>query len=89
MRATLAGPGEPQSALTVPRSALLYHEGSTWLYVLEEEDNFERKLVTLGRGVGEGVVITSGLDDSHQVVTAGAQQLLSAELQAGGAPSEG
>lgn len=89
LRATLAGPGEPQSALTVPRSAILYHEGSTWLYVLEEEDNFERKLVTLGRGVGDGVVITSGLDDSHQVVTAGAQQLLSAELQAGGAPSEG
>ena len=89
LRATLPGTGETQAALIVPRSAILYHEGSAWVYVLDEEDTFERKLVTLGRSVGDGVAITSGLEDSHQIITAGAQQILSAELQAGGAPAEG
>lgn len=88
LRATLPGAGETQTSLVVPRSAIVYHEGSAWLYVLEEEDTFERKLVTVGRSLGDTVAI-SGLEDSHQIVTAGAQQLLSAELQAGGAPAEG
>ena len=34
------------------------------------------------------VTIISGLEASEQVVTKGAQQLLAAELQAGGAPVE-
>lgn len=88
LRATLPGTGETQTTLVVPRSAIVYHEGSAWLYVLEEEDTFERKLVTVGRGIG-GTVSITGIEDSHQIVTAGAQQLLSAELQAGGAPAEG
>lgn len=89
LRATLAGIGGVASALVAPRSAVVYHQGSAWVFVLGEEDTFERKLVTLGRSVGEGVVIASGLEAGDQVVTTGAAQLLSAELQAGGAPSEG
>jgi len=34
------------------------------------------------------VAITSGLEADQQFVVAGAQQLLAAELQAGGAPEE-
>ena len=88
LRATLAGPGETEKALVVPRSAIVYHQGSAWVFVLGEENTFERKLVTLGRTVGEGVAVTSGVDESEQIVTTGAGQLLSAELQAGGAPKE-
>ena len=83
LRAILSGPGEQQSALVVPRAAILYHQGSAWVYVLGEQDTFERKLVTLGRPVGDGVVIASGIEEGAPVVTTGAQQLLSAELQAG------
>ena len=89
LRATLAGPGEAAGALVVPRSAVVYHQGSAWVFVLGEEDTFERKLVTPGRSVGDGVVIAGGVDAGDQLVTTGAAQLLSAELQAGGAPSEG
>ncbi len=89
LRATLAGSGEPQKMLTVPRSAIVYHQGSAWIYVLGEEDTFERKLVTPGRALGDAVTLAGGVDDDEQVVVTGAQQLLAAELQAGGAPEEG
>ncbi len=88
LRATLPGLGETQPALVVPRTAVVYHQGSAWIFVLGEEDTFERKLVTLGRTIGDGVVIASGLEEGEQVAVTGAGQLLSAELQAGGAPAE-
>ena len=88
VRATLAGEGEPQKGLSVARSAIVYHQGSAWIYVLGEEDTFERKLVQLGRSVGSDVTLISGADADGQIVTTGAQQLLAAELQAGGAPEE-
>jgi hypothetical protein len=89
LRATLPAPGEPETVLAVPRTAIVYHQGSTWIYTLGEEDTFERKIVTLGRTVGEKVVITTGVEADEQVAATGAGQLLSAELQAGGAPDEG
>src|SRR5207249_4448105 len=76
IRATLPGVGETQKVLTVPRSAVVYHQGSAWIYVLGEEDTFERKLVALGRSVGNDVTIVSGADADEQIVTTGAQQLL-------------
>ena len=88
LRGTLPGPGEAEKALMLPRSAVVYHQGSAWIYVLGEEDTFERKLVTVGRTVGDGVVIASGAEADEQVAVTGAGQLLSAELQAGGAPEE-
>lgn len=85
LRATLPGVGSAEAALIVPRSAIVYHQGSAWIFVLGEEDTFERRLVTLGRAVGDGLAVLSGVDDGAQVAATGAQQLLSAELQAGGA----
>lgn len=89
LQATMPGPGAAQPALVVPRTAVVYHLGSAWVYVLEKGDTFTRKLVTLGRALGDRVVIASGLDDDDQLAVTGAQQLLSAELQAGGAPDGG
>jgi hypothetical protein len=89
VRAVLAGEGAPQPAFTVPRTAVVYHQGSAWIYVLGEEDTFERKLVTPGRVVGDRVVLTTGAEPDEQIVATGAQQLLAAELQAGGPPEEG
>jgi len=85
LRATLTAEGKPTTTLTIPRSAIVYHQGSAWLYILGEEDTFERKHVTLGRSLPDDrIAITTGLDDpDDQVVTTGAQQLLSAELQSG------
>lgn len=89
LRATLAGVGELQAVLTVPRSAIVYHQGSAWIYVLGEENIFERKIVTVGRTIGSDVALLSGAEAEEQIVVTGAQQILAAELQAGGAPEEG
>jgi hypothetical protein len=88
LRGTLAGKGDAEKALIIPRSAVVYHQGSAWIYVLDEEDTFERKLVTPGRSIGDQVAFTGAVEVSQQVVTTGAQQLLAAELQAGEAPEE-
>jgi hypothetical protein len=88
VRALLPGAGDAAHALAVPRGAVVYHQGSAWVFVLGEEDTFERKLVMPGRAVGDGLAITSGLEPDEQIVVAGAQQLLAAELQAGGAAPE-
>jgi hypothetical protein len=87
LRATLPGAGEAVTALVLPRSAVVYHQGSAWIYVLGEEDNFERKLVTVGRSIGaDRIAILSGTDDDDKVAATGAQQLLAGELQAGETP---
>jgi hypothetical protein len=85
LRATLPGSGGTTNALILPRSAVVYHQGSPWVFVLGEEDTFDRKLVTLGRTLGERVVILGGVEPAEQIASTGAGQLLSAELQAGGA----
>lgn len=84
LRATLPGRGEPATVLVLPRTAVVYHEGSAWVYVLGEGDMFARRLVTLGRTVGDDVVIEAGVAADASVAITGAQQILSAELQAGG-----
>lgn len=89
VRAILPGVGDAENVMMIPRSAVVYHEGSAWIYVLGEEDTFERHHVTLGRSVGDKVAVTAGVEEADQIVTRGAQQLLSAELQAGQAPDEG
>jgi hypothetical protein len=88
LRVTVTGAGEAAKALAITRTAIVYHQGSPWVYVLGEEDTFFRRLVALGRSTPEGVVITEGLTEDEQVAVTGAQQLLSAELQAGGAAEE-
>lgn len=89
LRGSLPGAGEPAKVLVVPRSAVVYHQGSAWVFVLGEEDIFERKLVSLGQSMNDDhVVVLQGLTPGEQIVTTGPQQMLAAELQAGGAAQE-
>lgn len=89
LRGTLPGVGDAAKVLVVPRSAVVYHQGSAWVFILGEEDIFERKLVSLGSSVDdEHVVVLQGLTAGEQIVVTGPQQMLAAELQAGGAVEE-
>lgn len=86
LRATVAGEGKPTEAVVLPRAAIVYHQGSAWVFVLEEHDTFERKRVTLGRAVdADNIGIVDGIEPGAQVAITGAQQLLAAELLAGSA----
>jgi hypothetical protein len=80
----LAHEGSAQKALTVPRTAIVYHEGSAWLYLLGVKDTFERRRIELGRALPDSFVVTAGVAENDRVLTTGAQQLLSNELQAAG-----
>jgi hypothetical protein len=82
--AYLAHEGPAQKTLTVPRSAIVYHEGSAWVYVLGEKDTFERRRVELGRALPDSFTVTAGVAENDRVLTTGTQQLLSNELQAAG-----
>ncbi len=84
LRAFVPAGGEPRPALVVPRSALLQNAGSMFVYVQAGKGGFARKLVKPGRSLPDGTVVVTGVGAKDQVVTVGAQQLLSAELQAAG-----
>jgi hypothetical protein len=88
LNVTLPGAGEAKPTVLISRSAVVYHEGSAWVYVLGEKDTFQRRRVTLGRPIDDDVVIESGVAADDKVATGGAQQLLSAELEAGGTLDE-
>lgn len=86
LRATLPGVGEASPALVVPRSAIVYHQGGAWIYALGATDTFVRKRVEVGRAIDvDKVAILVGAQPDEEIAATGAQQLLAAELQTGGA----
>ncbi|MDB6153164.1 MAG: hypothetical protein JWL90_1617 [Chthoniobacteraceae bacterium] len=80
---------EPHPGFAIPRSAILRHDGRTWVYVQEEEEKFVRKPVTLGSPLeGEkGWFVAEkggGIKPDDLIVITGSQSLLSEELKAQG-----
>jgi len=82
--AWLAIPGQSQSGIVMPRSAILRYESQTFVYVQTAGDTFERKAVTLGRPAGNGWFVGEGFGPQDKVVVVGAQELLSEELKGQG-----
>jgi len=74
--------GTPLHGVVIPRSALLRHGGRAWTYVRIADDRFERRDVALHSPTPDGWFVTSGVADGENVVTDGAQLLLSEELKA-------
>jgi hypothetical protein len=88
LTAWLELPEPPRSGYAVPRSAVLRHDGRTWVYVQEEEEKYVRTAITLDSPLegDQGWFITEagGLSADDVVVTTGAASLLSEELKAQG-----
>lgn len=82
--AWLTVPGDTESGVTVPREALLRHEGEVFVYLQTGDDTFVRKEVELDRLTESGWFVHEDLKASDKVVTVGAQQLLSEELKGQG-----
>ena len=79
-------PGEPLAGVIVPREAVVRTEGAGWMYVLNQGgESFTRIEVSLDNPTEAGWFVTKGATASDQVVTTGAQQLLSIELKGAGA----
>lgn len=92
LTAWLELPGPPRPGFSIPRSAILRHDGRTWVYVQEVEEKYVRKPVTLDAPLegDQGWFITEGgsLATDDVIVTTGAATLLSEELKAQGAAPE-
>jgi hypothetical protein len=79
--------GEPQEAVSVPAGALLYHQGRALVYVLQARDKknvrfARREVQVLGRKDDRWVLaVGQTIDRTAQVVSGGAQALLSAEFK--------
>jgi hypothetical protein len=76
---------QPRAGFTVPRSAVLRHDGRTWVFVQEEEEKFVRKAVVLDSPVESGWFVAGengGVKGDDLLVVVGAQALLSEEMKA-------
>ena len=73
--------GEKESGVTVPRMAILRHEGEAFIYVETKTGEFTRKGIELDHATENGWFIHEGLKPGDKVVVTGAQQLLSEETK--------
>jgi biotin carboxyl carrier protein len=72
---------KPRPAVAVPRTALLYHQGATWVYVRTAPGVYERRPVRLLGREGDRVVLGAGVEAGQPVVCSPPQVLLSEELR--------
>jgi hypothetical protein len=89
LTAWLELPEKPRAGFVIPRSAVLRHDGRTWVYVQEEEEKFVRKPVTLDTPLegDKGWFVPEnggGIKADDVLVVTGGQSLLSEELKAQG-----
>lgn len=75
-------PGETVRGWWIPSAAVVRHLGHAWVYLATKDDVFEHRQITLDRPADGGWVTTADLPTGTQVVTLGAQLLLSEELKA-------
>lgn len=80
----LQEPGEPKAGYAIPASAILRHDGATWIYVQEGATNFVRHTISLEEPMDNGWFVSSGVSTNDKIVVTGAQTVLSQELNGTG-----
>ena len=74
--------GATSKGLEVPSSAVVYEEGSAWIFQQGEGDDFVQKAVPIDTPCAKGWFVPTGLlDATHPIVAKGAQAILSQEIQ--------
>lgn len=76
----LPAEGNAEDTISVPRTALLRHEGVVFVYQ-RHDDTFTRVPVVPVMALGEKWLVTGDLKAGDEVVITGAQQLLAEELK--------
>jgi hypothetical protein len=76
--------GKTESGVLVPPSAIVWWQGRAWAYLRTGQDTFARQEIptTLPAPDGSGGYIAQNLPAGAQIVTSGAQSLLSEEFRA-------
>ncbi len=78
--AYLEAPGAARAGAVVPRSAVIWQSGKSWVYVQTGKEKFTRREVKLEDPASAGW-FTLSLQPGDKVVTSGAQMLLSEEFK--------
>ena len=73
--------------ISVPRDALVEIQGNKYVYVAEDEDEYEKRLVKTGVSDGRRIEILQGLEEGDKVVSKGASIIRMAEVSAIAPPS--
>lgn len=82
VKAMLPDPGKTsQSAVAIPASALLVHQGRTLVYIQKPRGRFERCEVQVLARDGDTIYVSSGLRGDELVVSKHAQIVLSEEFR--------
>lgn len=81
VEARFKGQGNQASGVIVPNTAVVWYSGKAWAYRKEDDDKFVRSLVDTSQEAGDGWFNRSGFKSGEEVVTSGAQLLLSEELK--------
>lgn len=79
--------GERKGVISVPRDALIEIQGNKYIYVCEDEDEYEKRLVKTGASDGERIEILSGIKEGEKIVSKGASIIRMAEVSAVAPPS--
>jgi hypothetical protein len=74
--------GSMVAAANVPASAIIWWQGRAWMYVRTSPETFVRREIATDAPGLAGEYVVKGLRDNTEVVTQGAQMLLSEEFRA-------
>jgi RND family efflux transporter MFP subunit len=73
--------GAAAEQVVVPRSAVLYDEGASWVYLRIGNEEFRRQRIETGRLIDRDIVVTRGLAGGENVVSVGAESLHGEEFK--------
>ena len=74
--------GRRLRGVLIPHAAIVWWQGKAWVYEQTAPTHFVRRAVPAGQPIGGGYFAASGFAPGAQVVTEGAQALLSEEFRA-------
>jgi hypothetical protein len=74
-------PGESQSGVVIPKSALIWHMDQAFVYIKTAEEQFSRRPIEHYSATAGGYFVGSGLSSGEQLVVTGGQMLLSEEFR--------
>ena len=74
--------GLSQEGVVIPASAVVWQQGSAWVYVRQKPGCFVRRALPMDAPMADGWFAFKGFEPGEMVVVTGAQQLLSQEFHA-------
>lgn len=74
--------GLPREGVVIPASAVVWQQGSAWVYIQRKPGSFTRRKLIVDTPVAGGWFEPWGFEPGEMVVMTGAQQLLSQEFHA-------